>query len=194
MNNIEKEILSKIQEGDIKVFDFLFNSYYSILCVYAKGLLRVSQIAEEVVQDVFLKLWNGRSALSINISLKAYLYKTVHNRCLNYIRDHSTQKVIKEFSIDDIKSRFELLEIESSYSILDELLSDQIEDDLNQAIDSLPEQGKKIFCLCRFQGLSYSEVAEQLNISVSTVKTQMLRSIEKLKGELIRYFPSNLGN
>jgi RNA polymerase sigma-70 factor, ECF subfamily len=190
MNNIEKEILHRVQQGDIKAFDFLFNSYYAMLCVYAKDLLKIPQIAEEIVQDVFLKFWNNRSALSVKTSVKGYLYKMVHNHCLNYIRDHSTQKTIKEYSIEDIKSRLDLLETDTSNSVLDDLLSDQIEDDLNEAIDSLPEQSRKIFCMCRFQGLSYSEAANQLNISVSTVKTLMLRSMEKLKEKLEKHFPA----
>jgi RNA polymerase sigma-70 factor (family 1) len=189
MNNIEKEIFSKIQDGDIKAFDILFTSYYPILCIYAKDLLKVSEIAEEVVQDVFVKLWKNRSSISIKTSLKAYLYRMVHNHSLNYIRDNSTRKTIKAFSMDDLKWRFELLELESSYSILDELLSDQIEDDLNKAIDALPEQCKKVFCYSRYQGLSYSKIADELDISVSSVKTQMQRAVERLKEVLVKYEP-----
>ena len=157
------------------------------MCIYAKDLLKISEIAEEVVQDVFVKLWNNRATISINTSLKAYLYRMVHNHSLNYIRDNSTRKSIKAFSMDDLKWRFELLELESSYSIIDELLSDQIENDLNKAIDALPEQCKKIFCFSRYQGFSYSKIAEQLDISVSSVKTQMQRAVERLKESLDKY-------
>jgi len=187
MNLIEKDFFCRIQEGDIKAYDFLFLSYYPSLCYYAKDLLKIAEVAEEVVQDVFLKLWEKRSVLTIQTSLKSYLYKMVHNQCLNYIRNHSTHKIIKTFSIEDLNTRFELLEIESSDSIFDTMLSDQIEKDLNLVVDALPEQCKKIFYLCRYQGHSYSEIAGQLNISVSTVKTQMLRAIEKLKEVLVKY-------
>lgn len=185
MKPIEKEIFGKIQEDDLKALDFLFLSYYSSLCAYAKDLLKISEIAEEVVQDVFLKFWEKRSELSVHTSLKAYLYRMVHNHCLNYIRNNT--KTIKTSSFEDIKTRFDLLEIESSDSIFDHLLSDQIENDLDKAVEALPEQCKKIFYLCRYQGHSYPEIAGQLNISVSTVKTQMLRAIEKLKGVLVKY-------
>ncbi len=187
MNNIEKEIFDKIQEGDTKAFDILFTSYYPILCVYAKDLLKASEIAEEVVQDVFVKLWNNRTDIFIKSSLKAYLYRMVHNHSLNYIRDNSTRKTIKALSMDDLKWRFELLELESSYSIFDDLISDQMENDLNSAIDALPDQCKKVFCFSRYQGLSYSKIADQLNISVSSVKTQMQRAVEKLKEVLEKY-------
>jgi RNA polymerase sigma-70 factor (ECF subfamily) len=187
MNPIEKEIFGKIREGDIKAFDFLFISYYPSLCAYAKDLVKMSEIAEEVVQDVFLKLWNKRSALSVQTSLKAYMYRMVHNHCLNYIRDHSTQKAIKTLYFEDLQTRIALIDLESPGSIFDDLLSEQIENDLNKAIDGLPEHCKKIFQLCRFQGLSYPEIAEQLDISLSTVKTQMLRAIEKLKEVMLKY-------
>jgi RNA polymerase sigma-70 factor, ECF subfamily len=187
MNSLEKEIIEKIQEGDSKAFDFLFLSYYSGLCAYANDLVKSAEIAEEIVQDVFLKLWNKRSVLSVQTSLKAYLYRMTHNYCLNYIRDHSTQKTIKTLSLEDIQTHLTLMDIESSESVFDYLLTEQIENDLNKAIDSLPNQCKKIFYLCRFQGLSYPEIAEQLDISVSTVKTQMLRAIEKLKDILVKY-------
>lgn len=187
MNSLEKEIVDKIREGDIKAFDFLFISYYPGLCAYAGDLVKSAEIAEEMVQDVFLKLWNKRSVLSVQTSLKAYLYRMIHNHCLNYIRDHSTQKTIKTLSLEDLQTRLALFDIESSGSALDDLLSEQIENDLSKAINVLPEQCKKIFYLCRFQGLSYPEIAAQLNVSVSTVKTQMLRAIEKLKDVWVKY-------
>jgi len=187
MNPTEKEIIDKIQEGNSKAFDFLFTSYYSSLCNYARDLVKSTEIAEEVVQDVFFKLWVKRSVLSIQTSLKAYLYRMVHNHCLNYIRDHTTQKTLKTLSFEDLQTRLAIFDIESRDSVLDDLLSEQIEIDLNKAINALPEQCKKIFYLCRFEGLSYPEIAEKLDISVSTVKTQMLRAIEKLKDILVKY-------
>jgi len=187
MSPIEKEIIDKIREGDIKAFDFLFVSHYPSLCTYATDLVRTTEIAEEVVQDVFLKLWNKRSILSVQTSLKAYLYRMVHNRCLNYIRDHSTQKTIKTLSFEDIQTRLTIFDIKSTDSVFDDLLTEQIENDLNKAIGALPEQCRKIFYLCRFQGHSYPEIAEKLDLSVSTVKTQMLRAIEKLKDVWAKY-------
>lgn len=187
MNSLEKEIIDKIREGDRKAFDFLFVSYYPELCTYARDLVRLSEIAEEVVQDVFFKIWNRRSVLSIQTSLKAYLYRMVHNHCLNYIRDHSTQKTIKTFSLEDLQTRLAIIDLESSDSAFDDLLSEQIEADLNTAINALPEQCRKIFYLCRFQGFSYPDIASELDISVSTVKTQMLRAMDKLKDVWLKY-------
>lgn len=103
----------------------------------------------------------------------------VHNHTLNYIRDHINN--INEISADDLSVRSKILDIESSANILDDIISQQIETELKQAIEELSPQCRQIFHLSRYQQLTYSQIAEKLNISVSTVKSQMLRAIEKLK-------------
>jgi RNA polymerase sigma-70 factor, ECF subfamily len=180
MINLEKDLFEKIQKGDNKAFGLLFQSNYSQLCVFANDFLHKTEIAEEIVQDVFLKLWNTRSEIFIKSSLRSYLYKMVQNHSLNYIRDHSTQKTIKEEMLDDIDVYDNQLNREIADTALDEILSDEVERELTLALSQLPEQCRDIFILCRFDGLTYSEIAQKYNISVSTVKTQMGRAMEKL--------------
>lgn len=169
----------EIRAGNLIAFNSVFKSYYSPLCVYANDILKNRAFAEEIVQDVFLKLWNNRNNITVKYSLKSYLYRMVHNHTLNYIRDHINN--INEISADDLSVRSKILDIESSANILDDIISQQIETELKLAIEELSPQCRQIFHLARYQQLTYSQIAEKLNISVSTVKSQMLRAIEKLK-------------
>lgn len=83
----DDNMLKGINRGDKRIFDLVFKSYYSGLCVFAKDYLRSMDAAREITQEVFLSLWENRGKLKIKSSLKAYLYRSVHNRCLNYIRN-----------------------------------------------------------------------------------------------------------
>jgi RNA polymerase sigma-70 factor (ECF subfamily) len=187
MNYLEKELIEKIRNNDTRAFDVVFNRYYSILCTFAADLIMRIDLAEEIVQDVFVKFWDHRNSIHVTTSLKAYLFKMVQNSCYNYIRDHATLKNIKEVSIEDITLQFELLKINDTDSVFDKLWSAEMESDLSKAIESLPDQCKEIFYLCRYEGLTYSEISKKLAISVSTVKTQMSRAMEKLEVVVKKY-------
>ncbi|HEX3008034.1 MAG TPA: RNA polymerase sigma-70 factor [Bacteroidales bacterium] len=184
MNTIEANWIKEIQLGNIKAFDSLFKSYYSPLCLYASDIVKDRTKAEEIVQDVFLKFWNNRDSIYITTSVKAYLYRMIHNQALNYIRNRGVEGKKEELFLDDIENRNKILDIESSYNVLDELINEHIEKELTRAIADLSPQCREIFCLARYQNLSYREIATKLDISLSTVKSQMLRSIEKLKSLL----------
>lgn len=187
MNYLEKELLEKIRNNNTKAFDVVFNNYYIALCTFANDLLKRADLAEEVVQDVFIKFWNNRSVININTSLKAYLYKMVQNHCINYIRDNNTSKIRKEISIDDAVQQVEILKLSDSDLVFDKLWTSEVEIELSKAIDSLPDQCREIFCMARYDAFSYSEIAQKLNISVSTVKTQMSRAVEKLEVVVKKY-------
>lgn len=183
----EADWFNEIKYGNLKAFDNLFKDLYASLCIYASDILKNRSIAEEVVQDVFLKLWNNRETININTSLKSYLYRMVHNQSLNFLRDRIAQRKAEEISVDDISYRSLVFGLESSYDLLNDLIGNNIEQELERAITELPPQCREIFCLARYQMLSYREIAEKLDISVSTVKSQMLRSIGKLKSMLNPY-------
>jgi RNA polymerase sigma-70 factor (ECF subfamily) len=111
----------------------------------------------------------------------------VRNHSLNYIRDHSTAKILKEEKLDNLEVIENLSYNEISDSILDNILSEEAERSLNEALLQLPEQCREIFISCRFEGLTYPEIAQKYNISLSTVKTQMGRAMEKLHVALKRH-------
>jgi RNA polymerase sigma-70 factor (ECF subfamily) len=187
MNLDDADILKGINRGDKKIYDLVFKSYYSGLCAFAEDYLRSHDAAREISQEVFLNLWENRGRLRINSSLKAYLYRSVHNRCLNYIRDNLTL-THKEIRFDQLKNHADLMFIEIPEGLFDKLYSEKMEQELEKAIELLPDQCRKIFRLCRYENLTYKEIAKRLNISPSTIKTQMSRAMKKLSEKMIKYF------
>ncbi len=186
MNLHDADILKGINRGDKKIYDLVFKSYYPGLCAFARDYLRSHDAAREISQEVFLYLWENRGKLRINTSLKAYLYRSVHNRCLNYIRDNLTL-THKEIHLDQLKNNADLLFIEIPEGVFDKFYSEQMENELETAIELLPEQCRRIFRLCRYENLTYKEIAKRLNISPSTIKTQMSRAMNKLREKMVKY-------
>jgi RNA polymerase sigma-70 factor, ECF subfamily len=180
MNLFENNLLTRIKKDDNKAFRILFEQMYNPLCTFAEVFIRKSELAEEVVQDIFIKFWNSRHDLDIKISLKAYLYRMVRNQSLNYIRDNATRKNFKEEHLEELSQDIILQKLLNDNSVLDQLHNEQIESDLSEAMNNLPDQCRKIFELARFQNKTYPEIAQTLDISLSTVKTQMSRAMDKL--------------
>ena len=186
MNLKDNEILGGILNGDKVVFDLVFKNYYAGLYTLAMDYLRSSEASKEIVQEIFLYLWENHEKIQIKTSLKAYLYRSVHNRCMNYIRDNISRSH-KEIQIEELKKRADILIFEIQDTIFDKAFNEQIEQEFEEAIDSLPEQCKTIFRLNRFDNLSYAEIANQLKVSISTVKTQMFRAMNSLRQKMNKY-------
>jgi RNA polymerase sigma-70 factor (ECF subfamily) len=171
----DNELFLKIKAGDEQAFQALFRKYYSAMCHFARQFLNDSELAEETVQDMFVKIWEKRDMLNIDSSVKHYLFRSVRNHCLNQIQH------------DKIKKQYATMVLESAHQ---EINGDQyfLEVDLIQriekSIDSLPPKRKEIFRLSREQGMKYKEIAETLNISVKTVEAQMGLALKHLREEL----------
>lgn len=184
MDSLEIEICNRIRNGDEKAFYMLFRAYYSQLCRYAYEILNDRETSAELVNDLFIKLWTDREKLTITSSLKGYLFRSVHNLCLNRVRELKSTHRLQMISLDESDNRMLLLNLEIPPEIIEKLFSEQLETDLRNAIGNLPEQCRQIFNLSRFEDLSYPEIATKLNVSLSTVKTQMIRALTKLTKEL----------
>jgi RNA polymerase sigma-70 factor (ECF subfamily) len=181
MTSLEKEVLSKVKEGDEKAFEFVFKSYYPALCAYAYDLLKLEDEAEEIVQEVLIKFWELRDQIEISTSIKAYLYRSVHNQCLNFIRHSKVLKSLSDKFSEEIIHSFELtLNTEAEFP-LDYYFYEGIEKDIQNSIHDLPDQCRRIFQMSRFERLRHEQIAEILGISVNTVKTQISRALEKLR-------------
>jgi len=169
----ENEIINKIRQGDIRSFETLFRSYYVSLVRYAGTLIKDKDDAEEIVQDLFTKIWDGRENLKIKSSVPGYLFRSVHNRCLHHI-EH-LKVVEKHFS--EIKANSDI-----SYDDADnELKYNELQDIIAEVLEHLPEKCGKIFCMNRFEGLKYLEIAEKMGISVKTVESCMGKVLKELK-------------
>jgi RNA polymerase sigma-70 factor (ECF subfamily) len=164
---------------DKRAFEQLFRSFFPSLVLFAQKYLPDQDTAKEIVHNVFLNLWEKRQQVDTSSSLKSYLFTSVHNRCLNYIRDQ------KKFDKDE--TRFQKLDSTAFSDGVDHLEEQELEQRIYDALQSLPEKCKEIFLLNRFEGLKYAEIADRLNISVKTVETQMSRALRILREKLIEY-------
>jgi RNA polymerase sigma-70 factor, ECF subfamily len=170
----DKALFKKITEGDVKAFETIFHAYYSNLCRFASGIISDDEMAEEIVQDFFVKLWEKKAQLSIDISVKNYLYRAVKNRCINFIKHNN------------IKSSLQNIQIEKQTQIQpdEHFLALELAKKIEESIHSLPEKRREIFRLSREEGLKYNEIAKKLNISLKTVEAQMGLAIKALREKL----------
>jgi len=182
----EIKTIELLRKGDEETFEALFNMHFKGLCLYAENILKNSSAAEEIVEEFFCYLWDHCESVMINTSVNGYLYTSIHNRCLKYLRH---QKVKQDY-IDEAQYHFtdrELLSTVSSDYPEANLISKELGDKISNAVASLPEQCKKVFCLNRFENMTYQEIADRVGVSVNTVKTQMTTALKKLREELKEY-------
>jgi RNA polymerase sigma-70 factor (ECF subfamily) len=137
------------------------------------------EASEEIVQDIFMKLWEKKGSLVIETSLKSYLFRAVYNSCNNYL----AHAQIKNRYISLVREAILKNEL-SSDPVLDSLTYKELDTKITEAIDALPTDCKRIFKMSRFDGMKYAEIAGQLQISVKTVETQISRALLKLRREL----------
>ena len=177
----ESEVVASFQKGDEVAFENVFKTYYPRLCSYAQTMLNDSEEAEEMVQNTFITLWENRVNMDIHTSLKSYLYRAVHNSCLNRIKH---LKVRQEHS--DYYKYTQEEEVESTSHMV---MGNELQQQINVAIEQLPPQCKRVFSLSRFENLTYAEIAAQLDISVKAVDKQMVRALRILRTQLKEYLP-----
>ena len=175
----EQDVIEAIRQGDERAYEVVFRQHYAPLCRYARQFLSDSDEAEEEVQAMFLALWERRDSLIITTSLKSYLFRAVHNRCLNRI---------KHLAIRDEHRQHTLYMGETgAESPVHTLLGDELAERLQVAIQKLPEQCRLAFTLSRFDELKYQEIADQLGISIKTVENQIGKALRMLRTELSDY-------
>lgn len=184
----EKKLILKIKSGDIFAFERLFKIYYKNLCLFAEYYVREKTMAEEITGDFFLKLWEKRKGIEIKDSVKSYFYKSIYNQCIKYLEHLKVMKKYEDYAQTILENK-ELFTPSSVNYPLANLISKENLHEIEKAIHDLPEKCREIFCLCRFENMSYEEVASQLNISVNTIRTQMSRALAKLRESLKDYLP-----
>jgi RNA polymerase sigma-70 factor (ECF subfamily) len=182
MNQTENRLIfEKIKKGDEVAFEKLFKLYYPSLCNFAYQMLGDDESAEEVVQEIFVKLWEKRLSIEIEVSVNNYLFRSVKNHCLNIIQH---EKIKNQYS-EKIRETANQNQ-GSAPNFLEPGLIEKIE----KAVGSMPERRLEIFRLSREEGLKYKEIAEKLGISVKTVEAQMGLALKYLREALKDYNPN----
>jgi len=171
---IEKR-LDAADRMDKREFEELFRNFFTPLMAFSRRILGDEDDAREVVHQVFINLWEKRSELDFSTSLKSYLFTSVNNRSLNMIRDR------KKFSSEEVPERA------GEWDVSAQIEAIELEEKIRAAIETLPERCREVFELNRFEGLKYSEIASQLDISVKTVENQMTKALRILREQLGKY-------
>jgi RNA polymerase sigma-70 factor (ECF subfamily) len=172
----DSEIIRRIRRGDKGQFESLFRSSYISLVRYAKTLVKDHDTAEEIVQDLFFRLWQDKEKIKIESSLNGYLFRAVHNRCLHWI-EHN--KVVEKHSREAEYGETQWMENPSELIQYKELQAQ-----IARILANLPERCGRIFCMNRFEGLKYAEIAEILSVSVKTVESNMGKALKVFRKEL----------
>lgn len=172
LNNTD--FLKGINEKDIHAYQLLYKEYYRALVVYATGFVEQKEVAEDIVQDLFFSIWEKSIELQSEAALKAFLYNSIRNRCINHIRHNSVKSKYAEqyLSNSDQSTEFE--------SAMEE---EEIYRQLFLAIEALPPRCREIFEM-NLAGKRNDEIAALLNLSIETVKTQKKKAIRILKQKI----------
>ena len=168
----ETLIIEGIQKGDPQIFENLFRKFYSALCAYSKLFVKRNDIAEDIVQELFFRIWKKGKGFSISTSLKSYLYKATYNNSLEYLRTLKNEILYKEYN-EHVLNNTDNAQPDS----------DMIEA-INKAINELPEKCGEVFKLRKFENMSHAEISKKLNISIKTVETHIHRASIILKEKM----------
>lgn len=173
----KEEFIKHLQQHDQKAFKQFFYNWHSPLCFFASRIIKDSDVAEDLVQDVFVAFWKqDLNAFQNEKAMKTYLYNSLKNSCLNYLRDLEIQNRNNKNAVP--------VSEEDTDSFLLKQIESEVISELFQAIDELPERCREIFCMAYLNEKEEKQIAAQLNISVNTVKTQKLRAKSYLRERL----------
>lgn len=173
-----------LAEGDAAAFAALFRRYYDALCVFAEGYVRSPDDAEEVVEEVFVRLWERREHLDVRVSVKAYLYSATKNQALNHLRRAATE----ERWVERVSRSGDVPGLgQPAPDIVEALYATDLARAVDEAIPQLSERCRQVFLLHRRHGLTYAEIAEALGISPKTVENHLGRALKELRSLLARF-------
>ena len=184
MSPDEEQIWRRIQQKDRKVFEEYYKTHYRLFFLASCKYLKDPGAAEEVVNDVFMRIWEDASSLDIHSSLKLYIHRAVVNQSLNQLDKNKRERLRRAQLKDDLQDAVEWEEMEDN----------ELKIKFYKAIDELPEQCKRVFKLSRFEGMKQQEIADQLGISIKTVKNHITRAMKDLHKVLQDYKQGDVGN
>lgn len=168
----ENFLLSALKQDNKEAFSLLFQKYYTDLVLFCGNFVRDKSSCEDIVQSIFLKLWNDRKSIRIETSLKSYLLRAVRNSCFDEFRH---LEIVRQYESDPDHS------VLDCYDTDNYILYSDLSAHLQQALDQLPAAYREAFEMNRFEGLKYREIAVRLNVSERTVEVRVSKALEMLR-------------
>jgi RNA polymerase sigma-70 factor (ECF subfamily) len=175
MEEQEIHLFDRLRERDREAFRYLYERYYTRMILFAESYLYDEEEARDMVQDLFFYLWQNAPSLRVTLSVKAYLFASLRNRCLNALRARKIRD-----TRDD-----KLLEAQLYSGTEEVTLDEEVQRRLQAALDALPARCREIFLLKVVEGKKNSEIARQLDLAEATVKTQVQRAYKMLRQRMI---------
>jgi RNA polymerase sigma-70 factor (ECF subfamily) len=179
-------LFKKVQSGDISAFELLYKDLHPRMFAYAKRFILDTEVIKDILQEVFLDFWREKETLNITLSVEAFLFKMLHNHCIDYLR---SQVVKNNFA--SLSSQF-LLEIKYRYFDFEEdpfpsIFMSEINEIVEKVMNSLSPQTKEIFRMSRNKGMKNDEIAKKMNLSIRTVEKHIYQTLKILKVQLSDY-------
>ena len=177
----EQLLLRQLREGDMGSYETLFHRYYPTFFAFARGMLKDAGAAEDIIQNVFMKIWIHREALDETMSIKNYIYVLSKREVFNYLRaKYNTHVVLTE----------DMMTLEQSSSTTDYR---ELREAVQSVIDTMPPKRRSVFCLSRFKSLTNQEIADKLGISIRTVEKHIELALRTFKEQLGSFFALFVG-
>lgn len=184
-------LIQLLKEGDEGAYVFLFKQYYSSLCAYSRRYVGRKDIAEEIVSEIFLKIWESRKSLQIHTSIKSYLFQAVSNNSLAFLRKLKNEEKIEDYFSGVENDNIGFLKV--SENITEQsLLMNELNTRIIDAVNNLPLQQKTAFSLKKFEGKKNKEIAEEMGIALKTVEMHLSKAMFSLRKELKDLLPAFL--
>jgi RNA polymerase sigma-70 factor (ECF subfamily) len=186
MDKEERNIVNLLKQGDNRAYKYLYDCHYSLLCHIAYEFLKDDFMAETLVGDFIFHLYEKRESLQITTSLRAYLVRSVRNRCINYLQSEQERKEIRFSAMDKPEDWLFSISDAGNYPLAT-LLEKELEQEIRSAVERLPEECRKVYERSRYEEKSYETIAGELGISVNTVKYHIKNALVRLHADLKKY-------
>lgn len=175
MSNSENNLIRSLKDGDKKALTSIYDTYWQPLFIASYGLLKNKEVCEEIIQDVFIDIWNRRAEIEIKVSLQSYLYACVRYKVFSEFRKN---KIIRVELIEDLNTRFQYATPETK------VMYKELELHIASIVEKLPIKCQTVYKLSRNEDLTHKEIAEQLNISPKTVENHITNALKVLRASL----------
>lgn len=182
----EKQLIHSLKKGDNQAYKYIYDNHYTLLCKIAYEFLKDDFLAETIVDDIIFHLWEKRDTIEITLSVRSYLVQAVRNRSINYLNLEREKREVR-FSVINEHNEWQSSVFLSDDYPLATLLEKELEQEIQNAINRLPEECRNVFNKSRFEDKRYEEIAEELGISTNTVKYHIKNAIARLNNDLQEY-------
>lgn len=185
-------ILQKIAKGDMQAFEMFYKKYHYRLFMYARKFIADDEAIRDILQEFFTDFWENRRKFDIHTTPEGYIFRSIHNRCIDYIRKSTIRNDFTDLAdvrLNEIKARYFFTE----NGPLNTVFSEDIEAIVDKVIADLPEQCRRVFLMSRKEGISTREIAEAMSLSPRTVESHVYRVLKILKTNLSDYLALSLG-